>query len=628
MTVNFELISRSLRVPLFYVEVGAATRVSAAALIKPTLYLGQMLPTGVAKAEELVLVTSASHARRLFGEGSQLAASCAAFFAAHPTGELWSVPLADADGGTQAASTITVSGPATAAGTINLYIAGALVRVSVSGGDSAGTIASAIADAISVADEMPVTASAAGAVVTCTARHKGTVGNQIDIRDSYYGAVGGEELPAGVSLVYAKTTQGATDPDVGDAIAVLSDEAFDTWCVPWTTASQLNACKAELDRRWGPEIRRYGHVFAALEGSVGSLQTFGATRNSAHETVMGFDDSPTPAYVWSGALAGVAARVLGADPALPLQTERLPGVLAPPPSRRFTLTERNTLLGSGVATFAVVGNEVLVERAITTYQTDAAAAPDDTWLDVQTPYTLARMNRRWEARIVGKFSQHKLVDDATPIGPGQRAVSAATVKAEIVAEYSAMVDDGIAEDVAGFKASLVCERDATNPNRLNALVHPDVANQFRIFAMRNEFIVQPSAPGRHPQMGKQKGIIGGASKLTLTNNETNETWNLRVKGSANCRPNAKVRETANATDGFAGQLERCEAGFIEADCYDAADISLERIGLVSNGTLTSWGANGKIYVCNGGVVETPTLSRDDGTWSLRVEGDCEEVLAS
>ena len=58
--------------------------------------------------------------------------------------------------------------------------------------------------------------------------------------------------------------------------------------------------------------------------------TFGSTLNDPHLSVLGTYGSPTPDYVWAAAFAGAVAPPIKADPARPLQTIPIAGVLAPP----------------------------------------------------------------------------------------------------------------------------------------------------------------------------------------------------------------------------------------------------------------------------------------------------------
>ncbi|MNU05066.1 Phage tail sheath protein [compost metagenome] len=64
------------------------------------------------------------------------------------------------------------------------------------------------------------------------------------------------------------------------------------------------------------------------------------------------------------------------------------------------------------------------------------------------------------------------------------------IRGELVAAYRSLEALGIVENTEAFKANLVVERDATNPNRLNVLYPPDLVNQLRVFALLYQFRLQ------------------------------------------------------------------------------------------------------------------------------------------
>ncbi|WP_415427284.1 hypothetical protein, partial [Staphylococcus borealis] len=107
----------------------------------------------------------------------------------------WYLPVADDGGASAATGSITFGGPANGAGVLNLYIAGQLVTVAVAAGATAATIATAAQAAIAAAIDLPVSAAVDGGVagkVNLTAKNKGLVGNDIDLRANYLGSAGGE----------------------------------------------------------------------------------------------------------------------------------------------------------------------------------------------------------------------------------------------------------------------------------------------------------------------------------------------------------------------------------------------------------------------------------------------------
>ncbi|MBI3452936.1 MAG: phage tail sheath subtilisin-like domain-containing protein [Rhodospirillales bacterium] len=411
-------------------------------------------------------------------------------------GEVWLLPVDDASGSAAATGTLTVQGPATANGTVALYVAGELVRVPVLAGDAATAVATAIAGAVNTAADLPVTAAAPAAVVTLTAKNKGTLGNDIDLRINYAGAPAGEELPSGVQISIAAMSGGATDPSLAAALAALGDEEFDYIAFPYTDATSLNAVKAMMDDlagRWSWSRQTYGHVFAARRGTLGALAAFGTGRNDPHASVMGLNGSPSPVWRWSAAFSAQAAKSLGVDPARPLQTLPLAGIRAAAPSLRFTISERQTLLFDGIATHHVrADGTVAIDRAITTYQRNDLGQADNSFLDVETLATLAYVLRRMRGAITQKFARHKLANDGTRFAAGQAVVTPSTIRAELIAQYSELESLGICENIEAFKENLVVERNGGDPNRIDVLWPGDLVNQLRVFAVLAQFRLQYS----------------------------------------------------------------------------------------------------------------------------------------
>ena len=284
--ISFNQIPGNWKQPLFWCEIDPSM---AGVYIQqlPALLTGQMFtssfsttvngvtytsPAGTATPNVPIAVGSPAMANELFGTGSVLAQMFAAFFRVNAAQEVWGLPISDPSGA-QATGTITVAGPATLAGTINLYIAGQQVLspqavagtatfsgqlgIAVSAGDTANTIASNIANAINYTFTLPVTASVLGAVVTLTAKHKGLLGNDIVVMDSYYGTLGGQSVPLGVTLTYSNQT--STMPNGGrlhrwHRDAILRDRDREHHPL------QLYVCRdalhrLQLDRRMGHRVR-------------------------------------------------------------------------------------------------------------------------------------------------------------------------------------------------------------------------------------------------------------------------------------------------------------------------------------------------------------------------------------
>jgi phage tail sheath gpL-like len=488
MTISFNEIPDNIRVPLVYIEFDNTRAVSGTPSIEyKLLVLGQMLSTGTAEAGKPVRVLSDDHGVNLFGRGSMLANMVKAIKKADRYMETWCIPLSDAGAGVAATGTITLTGTATAAGVLSCYIAGERVRASVAALATAAEAATALADAINAKLDLPVTASAAAGVITLTARNKGECGNDIDIRFNYYT---GEVYPAGLSVAIVGMTNGAANPDIADAIAAFGDEWWNALVNPWTDGANMSALETELLDRWGPLNMKDGMAYMAMKGTHSASSTWGNARNAHLGSCMPTGASPMPPWIWASVYAVIASGSLAIDPARPLQTLALPGILPPAQGDRWTMEERNLLLYDGLATYTVdSGGVVRIERAITTYQKNAYGLADPSYLDVTTPATLSYLRYATRARITQKFPRHKLADDGTRFGAGQAIVTPSIIRAELLALFRELEEKGLVENFDQYKADLVVERNADDRNRLDVLSPPDIINQLRIFAEQIQFLL-------------------------------------------------------------------------------------------------------------------------------------------
>lgn len=481
MAISFTAIPVNLRVPGAYLEFDNSQAVTGLSILPARiLVLGQKLAAGASAALVPTRILSAEAARTLYGRGSQLARMLTAMKAADGFSEIWALPYADLAGGAAATGTITITGTATAAGTLALLIAGERVQVGVTAGMTAAQVATATVAAIGAAPDLPVTAAAAAAVVTLTARHKGLCGNDIDARVNYYD---GDATPAGLTVAIVAMAGGTGNPDATAGFAIIGDEWYTDWVIPWTDAANLAAVKTEMASRWGPLRMIEGRAWAAAGGSHAALSTLGETQNNPWLRLFGLKGSPTEPCVRAAIQCVVGAASLAIDPARPLQTLALPGVLAPVQADRFTLPERNLLLYSGIATERVSQDgTVSIERAITTYRETSTGADDPSYLDTETIATLTFLRYDVRTFVPRKYPRHKLADDGTRFGPGQKVMTPKLMKAELIARFSLWEEAGLVEDFDTFKVKLIVERDGSDRDRLNALIPPDIINGFRVFA--------------------------------------------------------------------------------------------------------------------------------------------------
>ncbi len=485
--INFNQIPIDLRVPGVYIETDNTRAVGGLPVERhKILILGQKLAAGSAAAATPLMITNKAQGEAYFGRGSMLSAMINALKGANSYTETWAVALADVEAGLQAAGALLFGGVVTAAGTLKLYIGGQRVSVAVTAAQAMADIATAVAAAINAKTDLPVTAAVDGvtpAKVNITCRWKGETGNEIDIRLNYFR---GDALPAGLTVAITAMTAGNTNPDIDDAFAAVGDKQYQTIINPWTDAANLLALYTEMARRNNALVKKEGQAFSSISGTHAAIDTIGDGLNDEFLSVMGAQGSPTPPWELAAVVGAIDA--YEPDPARPRQTLVMTGVLAPAPEAEYTLSERNIHLFDGISTYTVDdGGLCRIERLITTYQTNALGVDDVSYLDIEVMRTIAYLRYSVRTWIALKYPRHKLASDGTPIAPGQAMVTPKTIRSELIALFNLWQDAGLAEGIDQFKRDLIVERNPSDPNRVDAVIPPDVVNQFRVFAAALQF---------------------------------------------------------------------------------------------------------------------------------------------
>ncbi len=484
MGIQFNSIPVLVRTPGSYLEFDNSRAVNGLFTTPhKILVVGQRLAAGSVLANVPTRIYSGDQARLNFGNGSMLAGMCRAAREANPTTEMWAVALDDAGAGVAATGTVTLTGAPTSNGTLVLYVGGVRIAVTVTVGQSLTVIAGNVVAAINSFISSPVTAANAAGVITITFRHKGEIGNTYDLRVNYGF---NETTPAGLAVTIVAMSGGLTNPDVATAIAAVASTWFQTWICPYTDATNIGKFETELALRFGPLAQMEGQIFAASQGSVGTVNALGVSRNSPHLTILGMGKSPTLPYIAAAIVGAVDAAE--PDPARPRQTLPLPGILPPLVQERFSQPERDSMLQSGVSTFVVDdGGNVMVERLITTYKTNSLGFTDYSYLNVETMRTIGYFRYDIRATIASKFPRHKLADDGTQFSAGQAIVTPVLIRMELLHRFRIWESNGLAENFEQFSRDLIVQRDDVDRDRINAIIPPDTVNQFRIFAGAVQF---------------------------------------------------------------------------------------------------------------------------------------------
>ena len=428
-------------------------------------------------------IAGVEDAKAKAGAGSMLAQMAARYRAIDPVLDLFILPYADNAAGVQATGTITVSTAATASGTLALYIAGRLVSVGISAGQSTSQIATAIAAAMTDID-IPVTASASAAVVTLTARHKGSCGNQIDLRLNLYG----ETTPSGLVLSLAAMAGGSGDPAPGNLTDIIG---YGQWyryvALGINDSATLAAWHTESQLRYQPPVQAGFRAFTAYRGDYTAAAAFGLTKNCEHIANLSIHLNPTSTWEAAAILTAAAAPKLYNNPVESLEGIALTGMIG---VSNHSWTNANSLLFKGMSVMQVSKDGTCsIKRIISMYQYRPDGSADDAYLDINTAEVLERIRYEQRMGAVKRFTGTAAAKTNEGYRPGLRITTEDSVRAFLLSLYkhTLMEEYGWVQDYQFYKKNLVVEQDPTNPSRFNYLDTPVALSPFYILAGRAQF---------------------------------------------------------------------------------------------------------------------------------------------
>jgi phage tail sheath gpL-like len=468
--IQFDNIRGSIRKPGFYFEFNS--RLASSGLPgnpQKTLIIAQRLAAGSAAALVPTLVFSEADAAGYFGTGSMAHLMVRAALKANPYLDLTVCALDDNVSGAAATGTVTLAGTATSAGVIRLWIGSRMIEISVASAAAAATIATALNAEIAKYGDLPVTATVLAGVVTLTARHKGTVGNQVSLV--------AEVTASGVTATVVTLASGTTDPTLQNALDKVYTQAFDVIITPYNDSTNLQTLKTHLDAVAGPLEQRGGVGVAGFTGTVANAVTLAAAVNSGMITIAQLRGTKSPAFEIAAAYGGVISGQ--EDPARPLNTLALTPLSAPDITQRFSRTEQESLLANGITPLEVGPGEVVqIVRAITTYTVNAASIPDIAWLDLTTIRTMFYCRKAFRGRIALRFPREKI-----------SAKTPDKVRSELLDVAKKLEALEILTDIDLHKSGFIVEKDITAVGRLNAIIPTPVVPGLHVFAGRMDLIL-------------------------------------------------------------------------------------------------------------------------------------------
>lgn len=475
MSVSFNEIPANIRKPLFYAEVDNSLANAYSQNLK-TLMFAQSIST---VDEVPTFIASADQAVKKFGVGSMAHIMAKAYFANNRSNELWVLPMLDDGSATKAEYSFTITeADLTEALTVYVNVGGTVVEVNLAKDDTPTLMANKVASVFSTRTDLPVVVTSSAEVLTLTAKNGGTVANAMPV------------TIRGIESNYALVA-GTGDPAItATMMNAIGDLDFEFWLSPFTDTTRVTTLSDELNARWDPLRQKYGHLFLAVNDNTANLQTFGNSLNNQHVTVIGTVEQSDWFIETLAAYVATVALSFSIDPARPTQTLDIAGLNLVKPEHELVYSEIQSLLFSGICPLDYSSGVVRIIRTITTYKTNAFGAPDVSYLDANTLFTLAQVIRRLKGVITSKFSRVKLVNDGVLIPAGSATVSPKVIRIELISIYDALINIGLCENAEKFEETLVVERNADDPNRLDVQIQPDLVNQLRVVAVKNSFRLQ------------------------------------------------------------------------------------------------------------------------------------------
>lgn len=481
--ISFDKISSAIRYGGAYIEIDGS-QAGVGDDIPAVLMMGQKLDTGTAPAGEIIRTSGVQDAINKAGPGSNLAQMVERYRSIDKVLDLYILPYADNPAGVQATGTITVTGAPTEAGTLALYFNGKLVSVAITAGMTVAQVAAAIAAAITAAGTaMPVTSAAVAAVVTNTARHKGTCGNNIDVRLSLYD----ETKPAGLALTIDAMAGGSGDPAPGDLTAILGQRWYRYIALGINDAATLAAWHAESQLRFQPPVQAGFRAFTAYRGDYAAAAAFGETKNYEHISNLSIELNPISTWEAAATVCAAAATKLYNNPVESLEGTPLPGMIG----KSYHLwTNANSLLFKGMSVMQVgKDGSCSINMLVSMYQYRADGSADDAYLYINTSEVDERIRYEQRTGANKRFRGTAAAKNNEGYKPGLRITTEDDVRAFLLSLYKnwLMREKGWVQAYDHYKKTLVVEQDPTNPSRFNYKDEPIILSPYAILAGRMQF---------------------------------------------------------------------------------------------------------------------------------------------
>lgn len=472
--IAFDTIPGSTRKPGVYMEFN--TRLAVNTLPgnpQRVLVIGPMLSSGLATPLTPVSVFSDKEAEVYFGVGSLAAAMAKAAIDANSYLQLDVIGIAETEdeAGVAAGGSLAITGPATKAGTLSVWIAGEQVAVNVAVGDTPEKLIPALVAAMGKKTGLLVHGAydTENKLLTFAALSKGEWGNGITLSAT--------TTATGLTLTVTPMAGGEMDPDIQPALDAVFAAGHNIIICPFSSDAALAALSEHLTST-GHAMEQRGAVgCAGWTGSLGTGVTLATNVNDGRISIPWYRGSVRLPAILAAAYGAVMAGV--EDPARPLNTLPLNGMDVVAMNQREGRNEQENALHNGLTPIEVgPGNTVQIVRAVSTYTVNPQDVEDVSLLDITSIRTLDYTRKACRERISLRFPNEK-----------NTARIRDKVKSELYDVLLRLDAAEILENVAANKDRLIVQQSGTDVNRVDAVIPADVVNGLHVFAGRIDMIL-------------------------------------------------------------------------------------------------------------------------------------------
>ena len=329
--------------------------------IQKVLLIGDVSSAGSLAACKPTEVSSEQEAIALAGAGSVLMQMYKAAKKAWKYAQITLLRHA-AVTGSAATWESTLSGTATAAGIVSVIINGQKISVGVAKTDTAAAVATALAAEVNNTPDAPVTAEAATAKVTLTAKCSG----------AYVSAAAGglnvsvTSEATGITAGAVSATAGVGTVDLTTALAAAFPERYHIIVSPVNDETNLGKLKTHLEAAAAPLEQRGQRAICAMVSASATAAKTEALKHNYERLHIAAVKNKLNATVWEIAAGLGAIFASNSKPNVPMNGVAIPGLAIPEIEDKWSGEEQDVLLYAGVIPLVEEDSQLCIVRAVTT----------------------------------------------------------------------------------------------------------------------------------------------------------------------------------------------------------------------------------------------------------------------